>query len=156
MKWRRRLFPTLSRRLPPPRRPSRLNPTLPPLNLSLLPPNRPSHSRLRPIRLSSSLPLLNKLSRVSRIRPPSNLRRLSLPPPRLSRLGRNCPPPIRPIRYWHSDPFQQTEAQPADPDALEPTEETEPQPAPKPRRASRVKREKRDAWKKGIPFLGGY
>ena len=98
LKWRRRLFPTLSRRLSPPRRPNRLNPPLPPLNLSLLPPNRLSHSRLRPIRLRGSLPLLNKLSRVSRIRPPSNLRRLSLPPPRLSRLGRNCPP-IRPIRY---------------------------------------------------------
>jgi uncharacterized protein involved in outer membrane biogenesis len=55
-----------------------------------------------------------------------------------------------------ADPFQQTEAQPAGTDALEQTDRTEPQPSPKPRRASRVKREKRDAWKKGIPFLGGY
>ena len=56
----------------------------------------------------------------------------------------------------HADPFEQTDVQPAGADVLEQTEQTEPLPAPKPRRASRVKRERPDAWKKGNPFLGGY
>ena len=49
---------------------------------------------------------------------------------------------------------EQTELEPGV--AAEQSDQTEPQPASKPRRASRVKREPSDAWKKGIPFLGGY